>query len=168
MLEHHALICNMLLQRGPKIIVPPALATLTMRPFVFLSCGKNALVTDTIPQRLTSRTCFISSTVCHSIRPTGPIPALFTIAHKPKSTSRHVVLTAKNTHWMFTAFLGCSRSAKLRKSKHKNKRRGNWKETFYCSPTFSQITHLYFCMHFAYRSSLLSESLEQATAFQGS
>ena len=39
-------------------------------------------------------------------------------------------------------------SAKLRKCKHKNKRRGNWKETFYCSPTFSQITHLYFCMHF--------------------
>ena len=59
-------------------------------------------------------------------------------------------------------------SAKLRKCKHKNKRRGNWKETFYCSPTFSQITHLYFCMHFTYRSSLLSESLEQATAFQGS
>ena len=109
MLEHHALICNMLLQRGPKIIVPHALATLTMRPFVFLSCGKNALVTDTIPQRLTSRTCFISSTVCHSIRPAPTIPALFTTAHNPKSTSRHVVSTAKKTHHMFTAFLASSR-----------------------------------------------------------
>ena len=56
-------------------------------------------------------------------------------------------------------------SMKLRKCKHKTKRRGNWKETFYCYPTFSQIMHLHLCVRFTYRSSLLSESLEQACAF---
>ena len=66
------------------LTIPNALATLTIRPLVCLRRGRNALVTDIVPQRLTSTTFFMSSMVVHSTKPDIKIPALFTIAHKPE------------------------------------------------------------------------------------
>ena len=66
------------------LTIPNALATLTIRPLVCLRRGRNALVTDIVPQRLTSTTFFMSSMVVHSTKPGMKIPALFTIAHKPE------------------------------------------------------------------------------------
>ena len=65
--------------------LPVMLAMLTILPFSFRTRGRNVLVTSTVPRVFTFIVLKKSCLVHHSDMPKLPIvPALFTIAHKPK------------------------------------------------------------------------------------
>ena len=70
-------------------------------------------------------------------------------------------------------FYSIVESAKLRKCEHENTMKENWGEEGNCLPffpplaPFSQIKRLYFSVLLTYASSLLSESLGQATDDNG-
>ena len=62
---------------------PDVLATLIMRPLVILSSGRNALVTDTIPQRLTVDNCFHFFYCLPFNWPRKANPCIVNYSHKP-------------------------------------------------------------------------------------
>ena len=64
--------------------IPAMLETITIRPFSFLTSGKNVLVTSIKPHKLTSAFLLNSANGIHSMGPITKIPALFISPHRPE------------------------------------------------------------------------------------